>query len=92
MGITSKDKLKKEAEKEITIMFETILDYAQVACAQPEVYKALRSRVLRAGNDCIRALKGVVDMYSVDYIPTTEDVIEVTRKTNNKGKGVKSNG
>lgn len=80
MGTKSKDKLKREAEKEVTLMFETILDYAQVACAQPETYKALRSKILRAGNNCIRSLKNRVDSYDVEYIPTAEDVIEVNNK------------
>lgn len=76
----SRDKLKRAAEAEVTKMFENILDYAQVACAEPNTYKALRSKVLRAGNNCIRALKSEMDTYEVAYIPKAEDVIEVCNK------------
>lgn len=76
----SKDKLKRDAEVEVTKMFENILDYAQVACAQPEVFRALRSKILRAGNNCIRALKNKLDLYEVSYKATNEDVIEVCNK------------
>ena len=47
--------LKDEIKKEITKMFEYVLDMAQVAIP-PDNYKVFRSRVLRAGNDCIRTL------------------------------------
>ena len=63
-------------------MFESILDYAQVACAQPDVFKALRSKILRAGNNCIRALKNRLDTYEVTYVAKNEDIIQVcTKKT-----------
>ena len=81
MGINkSREKLKRAAEAEVTKMFENILDYAQVACAEPNTYKALRSKVLRAGNNCIRALKSELDGYDISYIPRAEDVIEVCNK------------
>lgn len=76
-NIRSREKLKKDAESEVTKMFESILDYAQVACAQPDTYKALRSKILRAGNNCIRTIKGHVDNYNVEYVATSEDVIEI---------------
>ena len=76
----SREKLKRAAEAEVTKMFENILDYAQVACAQPDTYKALRSKILRAGNNCIRALKSEMDTYEVAYIPKAEDIIEVCNK------------
>lgn len=76
----SKDKLKKEAENEVTKMFEVILDYAQVACAQPETYKALRSKILRAGNNCIRSIKNRIDSYEIEYVAQAEDIIEVCKK------------
>ena len=81
MGINrSREKLKNAAEAEVTKMFENILDYAQVACAQPDTYKALRSKILRAGNNCIRAIKSEMDVYEVTYVPSAEDVIEVCKK------------
>jgi len=81
MGINkSREKLKRDSEAEVTKMFENILDYAQVACAQPDTYKALRSKILRAGNNCIRAIKSEMDAYDIKYIPKTEDIIEVCNK------------
>ena len=52
--------LKDEIKKEITKMFEYVLDMAQVAIP-PDNYKVFRSRVLRAGNDCIRNLSHFID-------------------------------
>lgn len=72
----SREKLKKEAEEEITRMFESILDYAQVACPTPDTYKVLRSKVLRVGNNCIRSLKSKLEHYEVTFVPSTEEVIE----------------
>ena len=72
----SKEKLKREAEDEITNMFEAILDYAQVACANPDTYKVLRSKILRVGNNCIRSLKSKFDHYNIEFVATAEDVIE----------------
>ena len=76
----SKEKLKKEAEEEITKMFESILDYAQVACPTPDTYKVLRSKVLRVGNNCIRTLKSKFDHYEIEFIPSGEEIIEFSSK------------
>ncbi len=76
----SRDKLKRESEEEITRMFESILDYAQVACPTPDTYKVLRSKVLRVGNNCIRSLKSRFDHYNIEFIPSSEDVIEFASK------------
>jgi len=52
----SRQKLDKLVDEEITKMFESVLDYAQVACPTPDTYKVLRSKILRVGNNCIRLL------------------------------------
>lgn len=79
-NVQSRDKLKREAEEEITKMFESILDYAQVACPTPDTYKVLRSKVLRVGNNCIRSLKLKFDHYDMEFIASAEDVIEFSHK------------
>lgn len=79
VNIKSRERLQKEAEEEITRMFESILDYAQVACPTPDTYKVLRSKILRVGNNCIRTVKKKVEHYDVEFIPTSEDVIEIHR-------------
>lgn len=75
----SKEKLIRDMEAEVTKLFERSLDYAQVACPS-ETYKVLRSKILRVGNDCIRCLRKKVQNYDVEYIPQTEEIIEVTSK------------
>jgi len=76
----SKEKLKRDMEKEITKFFDHILDISEVAIGDPQRYKPFRSKVLRAGNDAIREAKKILDMnYKVLYVPTTEDIIEVQR-------------
>ncbi len=76
-NIKSKEKLNRVIEDEITRLFESVLDYAQVACANPDTYKVLRSKILRVGNNCIRTIKKKVEHYDVEFIPTSEDVIEI---------------
>ena len=73
----SKDKLIKDLEGEITRLFEQTLDYAQVACPTQDTYKVLRSKILRVGNNCIRNVKKRVQHYEVEFIPQSEEVIEV---------------
>lgn len=74
--IKSKDKLKREVEEEVTRMFESILDYAQVACPTSDTYKVLRSKILRVGNNTIRVLKSKIDHYDVEFTAYGEELIE----------------
>jgi hypothetical protein len=76
----SRHKLEDVINKEVTKMFESILDYTQVACPNNETFKVLRSRILRSGNDCIRRLCSSLDSYNVEYKVKNEDFIEVIRK------------
>lgn len=76
----SKEKLTAEMKNEITVLFEKALDYAQIACPSPDVYKALRSKILRVGNDCIRNLEKRLKHYNIEYVPQMEEVIEVIKK------------
>ncbi len=78
----SKDKLKRDVEKEITRFFDHILDISEVAIGDPQRYKPFRSKVLRAGNDAIREAKKLLDRnYKVLYVPTSEDIIEIQKPT-----------
>lgn len=76
-NIKSKERLNRVIEDEVTKLFESVLDYAQVACPTPDTYKVLRSKILRVGNNCIRTIKKKVEHYDVEFIPTTEDIIEI---------------
>lgn len=85
----SKEKLKRDMEKEITKFFDHVLDISEVAIGDPQRYKPFRSKVLRAGNDAIREVKKVLDLnYKVLYVPTTEDIIEVQRPSVTTKKSV----
>jgi hypothetical protein len=73
----SKEKLIRELDGEVTKLFEQALDYAQVACPTQDTYKVLRSKILRAGNNCIRNVRKKIQHYNVEFVPNTEEVIEV---------------
>jgi hypothetical protein len=75
----SKEKLMRDLETEVTRLFEQALDYAQVACSTQDTYKVLRSKILRIGNNCIRNIKKRVQYYDVEFVPQTEEIIEVTQ-------------
>lgn len=77
MGNTrSKEKLKKDMSEEVTKLFHIALDYAQVACPTQDIFLALRSKILRSGNNCIRNLKHNIDKYDVEFVPTMEEIIQ----------------
>ena len=80
--VNSREKLKKFVKSEVTQMFETVLDYAQIACADPHVYKNLRAKILRSGNNCIRCIKEQLDNYDVVYTAVGEEIIEIHQPTN----------
>lgn len=73
----SKERLLRDLEDEVTRLFEQALDYAQVACPTQDTYKVLRSKILRVGNNCIRNMKKKVQHYDIEFIPQSEDIIEV---------------
>lgn len=73
----SRGKLIKDMEEEVTTLFEQVLDYAQVACPTRDTYNVLRSKILRVGNNCIRNLRRKFQQYDVEFIPQTEEIIEV---------------
>lgn len=80
MNNKSKEKLNRLVEEEVTKLFESVLDYAQVACPTPDTYKVLRSKVLRVGNNCIRTIKKKLTHYDVEYKAIAEDVIEIPQR------------
>jgi hypothetical protein len=73
-------KLEKLVKEEVTTLFESVLDYTQIACSDPNTFKALRSKILRVGNDCIRNINSNLNNYDVKFVATNEDVIEVCNK------------
>lgn len=56
-----KVKLNNILTEQITKLFETTLDYVQVAVPSDR-YPAVRSRILRAGNNCLRNLRVELDL------------------------------
>ncbi len=78
----NKHHLEKLIQKEVTTLFESVLDYTQIACADPDTFKALRSKILRVGNDCIRVINSKLIDYDVKYIAKREEIIEVIKQKN----------
>lgn len=72
-----KEKLIEDVDKEITHMFEQILNYTEVAVPNRDQYNRLRSKILRIGNDCKRNTKKSIERdYVVRYEPRNEDIVE----------------
>jgi hypothetical protein len=72
-----KEKLNRAISDEITVLFEKVLDYAEVAVPNNDQYKKLRSKILRVGNNCIRNIRKEIEIrYDVKYIPPAETIIE----------------
>lgn len=73
-------KIKEMIKDEVTFMFEQALDFAHVACPENH-FRPLRSKILRVGNNCIRNIhRKIDDYYKVQYVPSSEDVIQVQKK------------
>ena len=53
--------MEERITKEITKMFEKTLDYVQIICTDEYVYKQIRSKILRVGNDCIRNCNNILN-------------------------------
>lgn len=77
----SREKLKKTVEAEITKLFESVLDYAQVAVPTSDTFKVLRSKILRVGNNCIRTIKDKLEHYDVEYTAVGEEIIEIQQQS-----------
>lgn len=72
-----KEKLIRAISEEITVLFEKVLDYAEVAVPNNDQYKKLRSKILRVGNNCIRNVGKEINVrYDVKYNPPAETIIE----------------
>ena len=72
-----KEKLIDAMEKEVTNLFEQVLNYTEVAVPNRDQYNRLRSKILRLGNDCKRNLRKSVERdFSVTFEPHIEDVVE----------------
>lgn len=62
-----KEKLEKVLSEHVTILFEKVLDYAEVAVPNNDIYKKLRSKILRIGNNCIRNVLKDLKNYNIEY-------------------------
>lgn len=72
------DALKLFISKEVTKLFSSILDFAEIAVDGKERYANYRSKVLKLSNDAIREMKKEIDLrYQVEYMSPTEDIIVV---------------
>lgn len=77
----SKDKFKRYVEEEIKKLFTGVLDYTEVAIDGADRFKALRSKILKLGNDAIRDISREIDnRYIVTYVSPAEDIIIVNKK------------
>jgi len=79
----SKARLKKEISKEITSFFEKCLDFVEVTLPEEKIYKVVRSKILRSGNNAIREVNKNIDTnYTINFSPEnglSEDVIKFKR-------------
>jgi len=76
--VRSKEKLKGFLEREITGMFQKVLDFVEVSVEGKDRYRSLRSKVLRIGNNCIRTVSRELDQkYIVEFVAPGKDILVV---------------
>ena len=68
--------LEDVVRKEVTKLFESVLDYTSIAVSEKDRFAVLRGKILRVGNDCIRTITSELVNYEIDLIERDEDVIE----------------
>jgi len=66
--------------KEVTKLFESVLDYTSIAVSEPKTFKVLRGKILGVGNDCIRKISADLVNYNIVYVERNEDIIEIRNK------------
>ena len=73
----------KEIDKQITLFFEKCLDFVEVTLPEEKVYKIVRSKILRSGNNAIREVNKNIDSnYTINYSPENglnEDIIQFNK-------------
>ena len=80
MGEVDKQQLDAFIKKEVTKLFESVLDYTSIAVSEQATFKILRGRILRIGNDCIRTIISELDNYDIKCLDISEDIIEIKNK------------
>ena len=79
--VRSREKLKKFVHQEITKLFSSVLDYAELAVGDKDRYTSLRSKILKVSNDAIREISKELDTrYTVTYKPNAEEIIVINQK------------
>lgn len=75
------EKGKKELEllinREVTKLFEAVLDYTAIAVSDTKTFKVLRGKILGVGNSCIRTISSELANYDVVFVERNEDIIEI---------------
>lgn len=69
--------LEAVVSREVTKLFESVLDYTSIAVSDAKTFKVLRGKILGVGNDCIRKISSELTNYSIDYVERNEDIIEI---------------
>ena len=77
--LNGKGALVKFVRREVTKMMEQSLDFAHVACPV-EHFKQLRSKILKAGNNCMRNIEKDLYKYDVRCGNVNEEIIEFNTK------------
>lgn len=72
--------LENLVSKEVTHLFQTVLDYASLAVSDEKTFKILRGKILGVGNDCIRKISSGLVNYDIKCIEHNEDIIEIRNK------------
>ncbi len=76
MDVLGRKHLENVMRKEVTKLFESVLDYTSIAVSEKDRFSVLRGKILRVGNDCIRKISSELTNYDIELIELDEDVIE----------------
>ena len=72
--------LEDVMRREVTKLFESVLDYTSIAVSEKDRFSVLRGKILRVGNDCIRTITSELSNYEIELVEKSEDIIEFKNK------------
>jgi hypothetical protein len=71
------NRMKDLIHKNVTAMFDEILQFVEVAVPNKYTYDKIRSRILTAGNNTIRDLQRDCDNFDMVYKPKSMEIMDV---------------
>ena len=79
MGEVDKKQLEELLRKEITKLFEVVLDYTSIAVPDNQTFKNLRGKIMNSSSKTFYTVISELQSYEVTNLDIHEDFIEIKK-------------